>query len=266
MTRLRTTVLAAGCTALLSLSACTGDGDRDSGGFRPHPPKSDSTTGRPAPSSENADAPETESSESSESSAAPVPTYLYPNGQEVQLTTPGTTLSFGDKATVATADEEGRLLVWSVTLYDGVHRTRDQVSLVDTAVADRVDHYRCYAYDIAFLGAVPRFVDDSVVLTAVPDLSQAVPVPMMVPVTEKGLNANQVVGNADEGCGIPASNRLPVAENDLVPDHAYARGVLSYVPTDPSRGGAPVGVRFDYSGGVPGASTDLTTPASVNWR
>lgn len=252
--------------------AAAADGDRDSGGFRPHPPKPDSTTGRPAPPSEDADPSEAESPasptspESPAAPAAPVPTYLYPNGQEVQLTTPGTTLSFGDKATVATVDEEGRLLVWSVTLYDGVHRARDQVRLVDTAVADRVDRYRCYAYDIAFLGAVPRFVDDPVVLTAVPDLSQAVPVPMMVPVTEQGLNANQVVGNADEGCGIPASNRLPVAENQVVPGHAYVRGVLSYVPSDPAHGGTPVGVRFDYSGGVPGAPTDLTTPASANWR
>lgn len=280
----RTTVLSTCIAAslLLSVSACGGDGGGgnggnsdpvgNGGGKHVRPPSTIGGAGRggesasAAPAEDPTQEPSQNPSQNPSQDEVPLPVYLYPNGREVVLTAPGSTLVFGDAATVATADEEGRLLVWSITAHDGVPRGRESVRLLDPLAGEGVDHYLCFAFDIVYLGAVPRFTDDPVVLTALPDTTSAVPTPMMVPMNRDGLNGNQVVGSVDDGCGIPPVSRLPVSQNELVAGRHYARGVLSHAPADPDWPSVPVGLRFDYGGGVPGASDDRTQPASVTWR
>lgn len=263
MARPRPVVLAAGLCALLTTATACEEGNGD-GGFNPRPPRStQASTTETAPAG---DAAGTAPGAAEPDPASTLPVLRYPDGREVPLTAPGTKLGFGAPATVATADEEGRLLGWTITVHDGVIRTRDQVHLLDPAEEAIVDHYICYAYEITFLGAVLRFGEDPVVLTAPPDSTAAVQALVMVPVTAEGLNANQVVGSVDDGCGIPPQDRLPVTGNALAAGKTYVRGVLGHSPADTSWPSVPVGVRFDYSAGVPGASTDSASPSSVFWK
>lgn len=254
MTRLKTATAAVTSVALLStLVACRSDDDP--GGFRPHPPKS-STPAGPDAAGSTSSGPTPDSPPSGEPRApepvAPPPAFLYPNGREVTLTAPGTSLRFGDPATLATTDQEGRYLVWSVIVHDSVVRSPDQVLLVDPAEGAGTDHYLCYAYDITFLGAVPRYTDDPTVLTVIPDTERAsTAAPEILPATADGADAHRVAGGTDEGCGIPPDNRLPAVEGALDVDHAYARGVLGPVGVDAAAEGTATGVRYDAGGGKP---------------
>lgn len=255
MTRLKTATAAVTAAALLSTLVACGNND-DPGGFRPHPPKSSTLSGPDAAAGSTTPGPAPDSPPAGEprvpEPVAPTPAFLYPNGREVTLTAPGTTLRFGDPATLATTDQEGRYLVWSVTVHDSVVRSTDQVPLVDPAEGAGVDHYLCYAYDITFLGAVPRYTDDPTVLTGIPDTERAsTAAPEILPVTADGSDAHRVAGGTDEGCGIPPDNRLPAVEGALDVDHAYARGVLGQVGVDAAAEGTATGVRYDPGGGKP---------------
>lgn len=248
MSRTATAVVAS-CALLLTATAC--GGDDDSGGFRPHPPK---PSGAAGPGGKHDDSPTSETpapatGPDAAEQDAPVPTFLYPNGREVTLTAPGTRLGFGEPATLATTDQEGRYLVWSVAVHDGVVRAPADVPLVDPAEGAGVDHYLCYAYDITFLGAVPRYTDDPTVLTGVPDVTRTpVAAPRIRPATVDGADARRVAGGTDQGCGIPEGNRLPPVEGDLAVGHPFARGALGAVGPDAAAEGTATGVRYDVGG------------------
>ncbi|AHW63034.1 Putative secreted protein [Corynebacterium glyciniphilum AJ 3170] len=195
-----------------------------------------------------------------------IPATLRPDGREVQMTGAGITLAFGETATVATSTDDGRLLIWNVTVYDKVVRSPAQVPLTTPTDGDGVDHYVCYAYDVTYLGVDTPVSPDTPALRGIPDTTRApVPAPRMTPVAPDGSDAIHVLGGEDDGCGIPVTNRVPVSEGALVRDHAYARGSIGAVMAetgdapDGTSTAPPTGVRFDYDSHGP------ALPASIRW-
>ncbi|WP_145941330.1 hypothetical protein [Corynebacterium glyciniphilum] len=173
---------------------------------------------------------------------------LHPDGKELSLTRGGSTLSFGETATVATSADDGRLFVWDITVYDKVVRSPDQVRLSDPSESHGVDHYVCYAYDVVFVGVDDRNAEDPSVLRGAPDTARtAVPAPGTVPVAADRSGTTRLRGGEDDNCGIPVSNRVPLSEKDLVRGHAYARGTVAAVtePAESAPTAPPAGVRFD---------------------
>lgn len=198
---------------------------------------------------------------------APLPVFLYPNGFEVALTPPGAVLRFGEPATVATADTEGRLLVWSVIAHDSVFISHENVALIDPKKAINVDHYRCFAYDITFLGAVSRVTGDPLVLNGIPDLDYtAVTAPEIIPSTFDGSIARHVEGGVDRACGIPEDNRLPTTEGLLETNYPYARGTLGAVDVATAPEHTVAGVSYHFDEGIPGVADAPVQPAPIRWE
>ncbi|HIW90870.1 MAG TPA: hypothetical protein H9870_04300 [Candidatus Corynebacterium avicola] len=219
---------------VLGLAACgspVGRGENP-GGFRPHPPRDE-----PTPTSETVEETEPESETTTE-----LPTTLSLDGRDVSLTGPDSVLDFGEPATVATTDQLGRYLVWQVTVHDAVLRSAEDVPLLDDSEKDGIDQFRCYAFDIAFLGSAPTDSDDPTLLAGTPDAARTPVVPpQLLPTGPDGTDIRHVTGSADVGCGIPASNRLPVSQQQLIPGHDYARGILA---PDGMAGLSPDGARY----------------------
>lgn len=219
------TLIALLCVSAFSLAACSGHSEQ----FRPHPPR-ESTGELSKPDAPTETAPPTTSPESTPSQADNSPTFLYPNGQEVTLTTPGTELAFGEAAIVATTDSEGRYLVWSVTMHDKVDLPVKAVQLLDPNQYAGVQSFACFAYDIEFIGAVSRYTDETMVLTGIPDIVHtAVTPPAFLPGNSQHRGTLRVEGGVDKSCGIPDATRLPTNEGQLVTGFPYARATMSAI-------------------------------------
>lgn len=194
---------------------------------------------------------------------------LHPDGKELSLTRGGSTLSFGETATVATSADDGRLFVWDITVYDKVVRSPDQVRLSDPSQGQGVDHYVCYAYDVVFMGVDNRSAEDPSVLRGTPDTARtAVPAPGTAPVAADRSGTTRLRGGEDDNCGIPVSNRVPLSEKDLVRGHAYARGTVAAVtePAESAPTATPAGVRFDGDPLTsPGDDVRPAPPPPVFW-
>lgn len=194
---------------------------------------------------------------------------LHPDGKELSLTRGGSTLSFGETATVATSADDGRLFVWDITVYDKVVRSPDQVRLSDPSQGQGVDHYVCYAYDVVFMGVDNRSAEDPSVLRGTPDAARtAVPAPGTAPVAADRSGTTRLRGGEDDNCGIPVSNRVPLSEKDLVRGHAYARGTVAAVtePAESAPTATPAGVRFDGDPLTsPGDDVRPAPPPPVFW-
>lgn len=194
---------------------------------------------------------------------------LHPDGKALSLTRGGSTLSFGETATVATSADDGRLFVWDITVYDKVVRSPDQVRLSDPSQGQGVDHYVCYAYDVVFMGVDNRSAEDPSVLWGTPDTARtAVPAPGTAPVAADRSGTTRLRGGEDDNCGIPVSNRVPLSEKDLVRGHAYARGTVAAVtePAESAPTATPAGVRFDGDPLTsPGDDVRPAPPPPVFW-
>lgn len=257
---------------VLSTTAC---GEVETEGFRPKP-STLALTKKTEPdevedfdalseSEEPSDAPQIE--QSPPPPVVPLPTFLYPNGFEVALTAPGTVIPFGEPATVATSDTEGRLLVWSIVAHDGVFVPRENVELLEPERAVNVSHFFCYAYDITFLGAVSKPIYDPMVLKGVPDVvNTAVTPPTMVPANFDGAVAKSLVGGADNACGIPDISKLPTTESMLEVGYPYARGAVGVVDTGAAPEDTASSVSYEFDEGIPGVTEAPLKPAPIRWN
>ncbi|ARU47072.2 hypothetical protein [Corynebacterium silvaticum] len=247
--------LSAVATLTMLIAACGAD---ERAGFHPHPSNKDkpklekkvtahshndmvSKKDLPEPNKANTEQPSEELSEQT--------VLLYPNGKEVKMTPLGAKLKFGEPAHVVTEDTEGRYLVWAVTAHDGVRLPSERVSLLNASETDEVSHFMCYAYDVEFLGAIPKGSDDPLALSGLADAEHtAVTAPTLMPATGSGDNALHLNGGADNACGIPASNRIPTSESQLKVNHVYARGSIGVFPKnqDSEDNKQAQSVRFDW--------------------
>lgn len=215
---------------ILTLSACSGSGE---GQFRPHPPRT-ATSELTKPQEQKESPSETDALQSETvappTEANPDPTFLYPNGQEVTLTPPGTVLNFGETATISTTDTEGRFLVWGVSMHDQVVVPAEDVTLVDPDQYEGTTSFACFAYDITFIGAVSRSTADPMVLSGIPDIAHAaVAAPVFLPGNTDHRTTTHVEGGVDNACGIPETSRLPTNEAELATNFPYARGTLGVI-------------------------------------
>lgn len=132
---------------------------------------------------------------------------LHPDGKALSLTRGGSTLSFGETATVATSADDGRLFVWDITVYDKVVRSPDQVRLSDPSQGQGVDHYVCYAYDVVFMGVDNRSAED-------PPYSGERPTPPAPPFLPPGRPRLPLTGQAPHDSGVErmttAASRCPI--------------------------------------------------------
>lgn len=193
--------------------------------------------------------------EQSNETAAEIPKVLYPNGVETRLTPPGTELPFGEPAVVASSDAEGRLLVWSVTPYEGIDLSPEQVVLAPAASAEGDREYVCFAYDIAYLGAVAGASGrDDVVPGAVDGSGAAVVPPELVPGTDEGAATTRLVGGADDACGVPPASRLPVDQANLVLSYPYARAAVAAVKPGSKDAARPETLIYSFDYRIPGVA------------
>lgn len=240
----RTAVLGAAVSLLFTAAACD-VGDRT--GFQPRPPTTASPVDAPAPGAASG---QPAAATAAASTAVPTtePTASLPGsvtvyGTDHVLTPPGSTLSFGDTATVLTLGDRGLPAVWEVTAYSAVPVTADRVQVTDPG-AGAVDHFLCFAGDVTYLGDPSPTVSGPDVLSVTPDGGEASAAPELTPVGADGQPSGVVAGGSDSGCGIPRSTRVPVARSMLVAGERYARGSLAAVTETGS--GVPTAVRFDY--------------------
>ena len=204
--------------------------------------------------------------EQSNEPAPKIPEVLYPNGVEARLTPPGTELRFGEPAIVASADAEGRLLVWSVTPYQGIDLAPEQVALAPAAAAEGNKEYVCFAYDIAYLGAVAKTPGRDDVVPGVGDISGAAVVPPeLVPGTTEGETTTRLVGGADDACGIPPASRVPVALAGLTANYPYARAAVAAVKPGSDAAARPVTLMYLFDHGLPGVADAGNTVEPIIW-
>lgn len=196
-----------------------------------------------------------------------LPTFLYPNGSEVALTPPGTVLPFGKPATVATADSEGRLLVWTITAHDAVSVPRENVALVSPERANDVSRFSCYAYDLTFLGAVVRDPQDPLILIGVSDTANtAVPTPTLTPANRDGDISKHVVGGADNACGIPDITRVPTTASLLEVGYPYAGGAVEAIAREKQPDEADNGAIYQFDKEFSGVSGKSAPPEPIRWK
>lgn len=183
-----------------------------------------------------------------------IPAVVYPNGVETKLTQPGAELPFGEPGIVASSDAEGRLLVWSVTPYQGVDLSPGQVPLALPATAVG-ENYVCFAYDIAYLGEITSVLgDDDVVLGAGGVTGAAVAPPELVPGTTEGEAATRLVGGADGACSIPPESRLPAAQEALALNYPYARATVAAVKPGTEGTALPATLMYLFDEDIPGVA------------
>ena len=226
--------------------------------------------GSEASSTEASDEPsETSTAPSAEDAASnrAIPEVLYPNGVETTLTPPGTKLEFGESAVVASSDADGRLLVWSITAYSNVPIPSDQVSVAPVA-ADAGDRkYFCFAYDISYLGVVAGISNDNGDVPGVVNPSDAAVVPpLLIPGTSEGQASPRLVGGADAACGIPHKSRLPVAQDELLLNSPYARGIVAASRSGASSAQQPATLMYKFDHGIPGVTGAAKDPDPIIWR
>lgn len=264
----RTLLTALAAAALIFASAACGNVETQ--GFRPQPTKqtlTDKTSELTPLDGEEEESATVTTTSGSPAPQIPLPPFLYPNGFEVAMTPPGTVLPFGQPATVATSDSEGRLLVWQIIAHDAVFIPREQVALLTPERAVDVSHFSCYAYDISFLGAVTRYTNDPLVLNGFPDTENtAVVPPKMIPANHNGAITKRLVGGTDNACGIPQDNRLPTTESLLETNHPYARGAVSAVDLEARPEGSATSVNYYFDDGIPGVAEAPAEPAPIRWN
>lgn len=227
------------------------------------------------------------------------PTLTGADGNSVTLTSPETELLYGDAATVASTDRKQRLLAWTLRVDAPTQVQPADVVLPDPADFDGVDHFLCHRVSLTFLGATGEPGSDSDADTdadtgadqddgstaasatasgsasattlgsvRAASLDKTVP-PQLSPAASDGSDAVdlnigvEAARSADENCGVPDAEMLPLAEGDLSIGRTYTRAVIAAVPADDTP--TPAGVRFDYTPGIPGASDDAQHPSSVYW-
>lgn len=201
----------------------------------------------------------------------PLPDLTDPDGATVTLTAPETELLFGDEATVATTGQGGQLLVWTITVTPSA-----AVPGKDTGGNAGSDRLLCRFATLTFLGATGadggdgNGTDRSDRLGSVrsTDLEKTLP-PQLSSAIEDGSDApapDDGDADPDAVCGVPETERLPVAESDLAIGGTYTQAIPAVVPGTPSDGNpTPVGVRFDYLPGIPGMPGTTRYPSSVYW-
>lgn len=249
------------CCSLGLMSGCDSP---DHNRFQPHPPRE-----RPG----NNKAGETTTNTAiTDNSVAAVPTGSLPtvvnlDGQEHQLTPPGARLTFGEPATVASIDSEGRMLLWTVTPYNEAPLPPEEVELLDPATATNVAHYTCYTFDIEFLGVVPAHTNHPLILNGFAD---TVLTPVAAPNITLGnsdgsADVRKVLGGTDNSCGIPKASRLPTNESNLALGVTYTRGLIGVIDQNirPEQHPSSVIYRFDYK--IPGVADSPTPPAPIMW-
>lgn len=122
------------------------------------------------------------------------------------------------------------MLVWKITAYDGVPIEPEYIALSQPEQATGISHYMCYLYEVTFLGSVPIKTDDPQVLNGLPDAQTAAVVdPVLTLNTVDGGQAKTVKGGSVNYCEVPAADRLPAAESNLVPQFPYTHGVVGAV-------------------------------------
>lgn len=171
----------------------------------------------------------------------------------VELSEPGTTLSFGEAGYVVTGTVDAPRY-WKVTAKEPEKIGADEVPLTDDA-NDDVDTFVCLTYTVTLLEA-----EDAAEPPENPDPPTA---PELVPVDDKAHEANRVVHGGNEQCGVDGEDTLPAEPADVEPDTGYTRAVLSYVDKDPRRGISPTGMAFTYD--LDGAVEDRGENDPVVW-
>lgn len=183
----------------------------------------------------------------------PVPEVLHPNGMETKLTPPGTEYRFGASAIVASVDAEGRILVWSVTPHGKKPADAAQVTLAPTASGDSPREYVCFPYDISYLGVVANHSGHNEIVPGVGHGSELATVPpLLVPANGKGDPTQRLVGGADDLCGIPQEQRLPVAQENLREGQQYSGASVAVVNAGAQRDALPTTLFYAFDYGIPG--------------
>lgn len=249
------------CFSLALMSGCASP---DRNRFQPHPPRerpgSDNT-------SETAVNPVITDSSMEEKPAEALPVVVNLDGQDLHITPPGTRLTFGTPATVASIDSEGRMLLWSVTPYNEAPLSPEEVELLDPGSAVNVAHYTCYTFDIEFLGVVPAYTNHPLILNGFADT-------VLTPVTAPDITlgnsdgsaeVRKVLGGTDNSCGIPEASRLPANESNLNLGVTYTRGLIGVIDQNirPEQHPSSVIYRFDHK--IPGVASSPTPPAPIVW-
>ena len=255
-----------GVSILLTNAACAGV---ETEGFSPMPtkqslPEKSEESRKPGDGIEEDS---TDENEDSEGLTEELPEFLYPDGTKVALTAPGTVLRFGESATVATSDSEGRLLIWKINAHDGVRIPAGRIELLEPEKATNISHFNCYAYDIAFLGAVSKYTEDPMVIHGLPDINNAaVTPPKMIASSRDGKASRRLVGGSDNACGIPLNSRLPTKQSSLVRNFSYARGTVGAVEHGSETAESSHTVSFYFDEEVPTVPEGRKKPTPIIWR
>lgn len=258
---------ALGVSILLMSAACAGI---ETEGFSPIP----TTKSLPEKTKESAelddisrDPGSTDENEDSEGLTEELPEFLYPDGTKVALTAPGTVLRFGESATVATSDSEGRLLIWKINAHDGVRIPAGRIKLLEPEKATNISHFNCYAYDIEFLGAVSKYREDPMVIHGLPDINNtAVTPPKMIASSRDDKASRRLVGGSDNACGIPLNSRLPTKQSSLVRNFSYARGTVGAVEHGSETAESSHAVSFYFDEEAPPVPEGRKKPEPIIWR
>ncbi len=189
---------------------------------------------------------------------APVPDITLPGAPEgFTVTSPGTVLSVGEPASVATRaetydDQPHGLQFWRVTAQPSHDVPAGDIALENTDAAE-IDHFVCINYDVEFLGwdTASGIGGDTQVAR-----------PTMSPVDGNGQRANFVVMGGDNECGVDEADRLPFDATALEQGRIYRGAALSYVTTDGS-GISPAGAMFSFGLDV---APELSASDNICWH
>lgn len=198
--------------------------------------------------------------------AEQIPEVLYPDGVETRLTAPGTELSFGEEAVVASSDADGQLLLWSITAHHGWPIPPEQVALASSMAGRGAWNFECFAYEMQYLGSVPVPPDASDALPGVVDVDHAPVVPPMVlPVAQSGELSKRVAGGADDTCEVPQESRLPAVQGQLRRDTSYVRAVAAAAKPGSRPEDMPAFMIYIFDYGLPGVADAKDDVAPIIW-